>query len=60
MESVRKIYRFERDMSDIIEVIAVGETDKPKDISVEKLMSAILHKIITQQGGDGTTYESEE
>ena len=60
METIKRVFRIKRDMSDIVEIIPAEESSKPENIPVEKIMSAILHKIITQKEDDTVIYEREE
>jgi hypothetical protein len=57
---VRRLYRIKRDMSDTIELISSEDCNEPKDIPVGKVLSAILHKLITQNEGGDVIHESDE
>ena len=60
METIKKIYRVKRDMQTESEVNFIESDDKIEDIPVEKVISAILHKIITQKEDDTQKHESEK
>ena len=49
METVQKIYRVKRDIAEESEVISISADDKVNNIPVEKIISKILHNIITKE-----------
>jgi len=59
METTKKTYRVRRDTKNESEVILIETRDKIEDIPVERIMSRILHNIITKED-DTKNHENAE